>query len=786
MQNLNKDCHSLLFDKKYEEAFLCFLENSKTGDSSANYMIGEMYLNGSGTEKNSFKAVEYYLNSNEPLAAYRLGQIYHEGWGGEINFEAAFEWFNKSVAQGVVESNYYIGRMLSQGHGTDKNISRAVEALEKIAKSGIESKSMDDSRHKDYLSHSQEFLGYLYGQAENFPELNEEQRQIKSDNWYFDAAINGNEWSKAITVGSGRFIPIAGGDSCANRNVHFQNLEILNFSEAIIKKYEGKEIEVFDVAIKSAKDLLAKDINKSEEGDPESTYWMAERYENGLMVEKDLQKSFKYIKSAADKGYTCAQAKLGMYLLRGIGTKIDIGQSIKYLTLAQVKDDSFSYGLASAYDAEGTYQDLNRAYDLFIAAKTHWKIGLYNELGLIGSPNLLRAKEEYEIASSQGVAAAKIRLAIWEFLGIETVEDIENASRELHPYWDAGEIKELIMIGHYEKGFFDFTQGLTEDKSKETAHACLNCAWQCLKAYLQFGQPNLYGSEIRSRILVRGINWFIKAFNHDGYSEIDKFYKKQFIDLIAMHAEDIIKCHSHNLLSTKTLYTFARELRLADLESVAFPMYEKLASLGVGAAQYLVGIAYAQGDLKPQNFIKAYAWLNLACSKGIQLAFLSKEKVSNQLPQGEIIQGQKLSEEIQMHIDSYRLSANSYNDFKNIEISDLNDFGILHSANPTSSGTKIEEAIKNTNAFVIKPFKFPTFDSQRTPHNLSTKSNNDQVNVKPSSDYQPTSVKKPDTTSVFGVIVKVLLFLPFAAMFAWIVYAIGVLCLIWIFVKFVT
>jgi len=764
--NINGECYTLLSNKEEEKAFECFLTKSQTGDSNANHMVGEMYLNGCGTSKNELNAIKHYLNSDEALAQYRLGQIYCQGWGVEVNYKQAVEWFTKAAGQGLIEANYYLGYMLAFGQGVEKDIPLALQTLEKIASSDSESKFMSADRHKEYLSRSQDFLGYLYNQPENFPELDENERENKSNYWCFEAALNGNERSQAILVVGGRFTPAAGGDSCANRYVHFKNSEILNYSEIIREKYDGKMLEVFDLAIEAAKELLANDIKKSEEGDPEASYWMAERYENGLMVEKNLQKSFKYVKNAADKGYTSAQAKLGMYLLLGIGTKIDIGQSIKYLTLAHAKDESFSYGLACAYDADGTYQDLNRAYDLFVSAKTYWKIGLYSELGLIGPPNLSRAKEEYQTAADKGVDAAKARLSIWEFLGIETVEDVENASRELHQYWDTESIKALIMIGHYEKKYSEFIPEAINDKSKDIAQACFECAEQCLRAYPHFNDSNFYGPEIRNRILLRAINWFIKAFNHDGYTEIDNYHKQKFIKSISLQSDDIISFHSSSLISTKTLYTFARQFRLAGLESVALPMYEKLAYLDIGVAQYIIGVSYAQGNCKPQNYIKAYAWLNLAYSRGVKLASSSKENVASQIPQDQIIQCQKVAEDIKLIIDSSRTSSRSYEGISEIESLDLSGLENSHYTNSDLIDNKI-----------LKVFKYKKPELPRSTNIPDKKEDS------PDTSNKPIHERKPETTSLFGTIVKVLLFLPFAAMFAWVVYAIGILLLLWIFVK---
>jgi len=493
---------------------------------------------------------------------------------------------------------------------------------------------------------------------------------------------------------------------------------------------------------------------------------MAQRYDNGLMVEKDLKQSFRYVKSAAEKGYTYAQAMLGIYLLEGTGTNIDIGQSIKYLQYAQEKDEFFSYALARAYEVEGPYQNFKKAYELFFAFKANWKIGLYNELGLIEPSSLLTAKEAYEKASQNGVVDAKVRLAVWKFFGIETIEDIESASKELYPFWDRVDIKEILMIEHYEKVFTENLGKLDNVPSNEIASASLNCAQQCLRAYPHFNVKNNYGIEVRNKILLRGINWFINSFNLPGYSAIDNFYKKQFFNSISTEVEQLVGFHEAGLITTKTLYIFARQFRLTDLDSIAIPIYEKLANLGFGVPQYILGISYAQGVFKPQNYLKSYAWLNLASSNGIEIALQNREKVASQIAQSEIILGQKLAEEIQFSIDSVKVSLGLYDEIREIEKAELEDINSPFATKFSSFFSEKEEGFKARKKRVRKPFKKASFQS---PSFIP--------------DKDSVTEKKSAPNSIFGTIVKVLLFLPFAALFAWIIYMVAAIALVWIFVK---
>lgn len=766
MNILNGKCFELLNNKNERDAFECFLENAKTGDSLANYMVGEMYLNGSGITEDPKNACQFYLNSQEPLALYRLGQIYYHGWGSEVNYQDAREWFLKAVERGLVEANYYLGCIYYYGYGLDKNIGMAIERLEKVANSGDKSEFMDKERHKDYLAISQGLLGEIYGEDKNFSDSNNNENHTKSGYWYFESARNGSERSKVLTILGGRFYPLTGGDSCANERVHFKNLELLDFSESITKKYQGQAHEFYEIAIESAKELLAEDIKKSNEGDPESEYWMAQRYDNGLMVERDLKKSFRYAKSAAEKGYTYAQAMLGIYLLDGTGVNVDIGQSIKYLHAAHEKDEFFSYALARAYEAESPHRNLQKAFELFTAFKADWKIGLYNELGLVGPPDLLRAREAYENAARNGVVEAKIRLAVWSFLGIETIEDVEVACKELNPFWDRADIKELLMIAHYEKLFSEACDKNEKIPSSQIASASLACAHQCFQACLYLNVKNNYGIEVRHKILLRGINWFMKSYVHQEYGQVDDYHKKEFIKLASKESEALVKLYSAGRLTVRTLYIFAREIRLAGFKSLALPVYEELANLGLGVSQFIVGISYAEGINRPQNFLKAYAWLNLACGNGVDIAIRGREALASQIAPAEVSLGQKLAEEIQMSIDSVDFSQVLSDEIRQIERADLIDVENLFTSGFNSY-----------------------FDRKRKKHALAKDGISSSLgeNLFESSALSPNAKihpeNKPVSRSVFGIVVKVLLFLPFAALFAWLVYTVGTIALVWVFMK---
>jgi hypothetical protein len=156
----------------------------------------------------------------------------------------------------------------------------------------------------------------------------------------------------------------------------------------------------------------------------------------------------------------------------------------------------------------------------------------------------------------------------------------------------------------------------------------------------------------------------------------------------------------------------------------------------------------------------------LASSNGIEIALQNREKVASQIAQSEIILGQKLAEEIQFSIDSVKVSLGLYDEIREIEKAELEDINSPFATKFSSFFSEKEERFKARKTRVRKPFKKASFQS---PSFIP--------------DKDSVAEKKSAPNSIFGTIVKVLLFLPFAALFAWLIYMVAAIALVWIFVK---
>lgn len=74
----------------------------------------------------------------------------------------------------------------------------------------------------------------------------------------------------------------------------------------------------------------------------------------------------------------------------------------------------------------------------------------------------------------------------------------------------------------------------------------------------------------------------------------------------------------------------------------ALQLIEQAARLDSSAAQHYLGLLYFQGTRVPKSYVRSYAWLNLAATKGAQYA-RTREIVEKHLSAEQLAEAQKLS-----------------------------------------------------------------------------------------------------------------------------------------------
>ncbi|MFW1678493.1 tetratricopeptide repeat protein [Pontibacter sp. JAM-7] len=188
---------------------------AQDGDADALNMLGQMYENGWGVEKDEKAAKRYYrrgaskghmdsVNSLRALknksyiveiakvrpeaesgvasAQNRLGEMYEFGYGTDRNPDQAYSWYLQAAEQGYVPAQHNIGRCYNFGTGIEQNFAAAESWYRKAAEQG----------HTDAMF----FLGTLYSNYHG--SHSEQDSDIQAYAWMHNAAQLGNQTAKSI------------------------------------------------------------------------------------------------------------------------------------------------------------------------------------------------------------------------------------------------------------------------------------------------------------------------------------------------------------------------------------------------------------------------------------------------------------------------------------------------------------------------------------------------------------------------------------------------------------
>lgn len=118
------------FEKKaYETFFLA----AKSGDTDAQMILGEMYLDGIGVEVDHDKAF-FWLSkaaaSGDPEAQYHLAFMYENGIKVAKNMTRAVKWYTEAALQGDILSQYNLAIIYKEGRGeVEKDMQKAFKWL---------------------------------------------------------------------------------------------------------------------------------------------------------------------------------------------------------------------------------------------------------------------------------------------------------------------------------------------------------------------------------------------------------------------------------------------------------------------------------------------------------------------------------------------------------------------------------------------------------------------------------------------------------------------------------
>ena len=258
LEGPNKDIH---------QAIALFEQLAHNGNMIAQFALGEIYWNGDDTiEQNNELAIYWYSLAGEnghPLVQLWLGNNYCIGIRTAPDAEKAVYWYAKAAANNVVLAQYHLGICYYTGWGVERDEKCAFSWIKKAA-------------------------------AQNF----------------LDAELFVSEAYK-----SGIGVP-------ADYNRYRQ------LSDAILERYEPLAFTMTDVAVSLSKALLAGNgveknpalairilSSKQMEDNIESMLLLADCYEKGIGVKKNVKTAFQILKRLSDKS-DIARNKTKLFLIK--------------------------------------------------------------------------------------------------------------------------------------------------------------------------------------------------------------------------------------------------------------------------------------------------------------------------------------------------------------------------------------------------------------------------------------------------------------------------------------
>lgn len=270
------------------------------------------------------------------LIQLQIGLLYKEGIGFPQNYVFARYWFEKAAEQNNADALFYLGEFYMDGTGVLQDVKKGKELYQKAAELGS--------------LHAMNNLGLLAKQAGRTEEAI----------FLYQQAISSGSDVSLLNLGrlyqeigeytkSEEILTIALDKSKAIRAEALNKLGTL-YTRINFKGYDVKRAEYYYLESIS----LGSDVSLNNLG---MLYFYNEQY----------QKSFNYIKMAADKNLPDAINNLGSLYQHGYGVEQDHAKAIAlYEKSAEMGSPGGYFNLGSLYEhGDGVKQDDNKAIEYY-------------------------------------------------------------------------------------------------------------------------------------------------------------------------------------------------------------------------------------------------------------------------------------------------------------------------------------------------------------------------------------------------------------------------------------
>lgn len=306
------------------EAVKFFKVGAERGDLSSTYWYGKLLLDGNGVEQNKDKGFLYIAKAAElgfPMALYQTGICYSDGSGVKENLEKAYEYYHRAALAGNVHGCWELACCLVEGRGVARNYEEAMCWF---------GKATDKGYARNFQNHC---------------------NTDESENWVASPFMSYLRAVKAYD--EGRFDDVLV-EAKALKKARLQESEILEAMCLVNSNYKKASLK------KGVKLLQALAGRNST-----AAYLLAQCYESGNGVTKDIKQAVENYENAAKMNYALAQCTLGDMFYEGIGVKKDYPTAVKYYKMAFEQKNmtrSAANRLAACFEnATGVARDVEMA-----------------------------------------------------------------------------------------------------------------------------------------------------------------------------------------------------------------------------------------------------------------------------------------------------------------------------------------------------------------------------------------------------------------------------------------
>jgi len=235
----------------YRAAFPLVKVMADKGYPDYQALLAKLYMNGQGAPKSPKQAAEWYAlaaKGGSREAQSNLGKMYFNGVGVPQDFKAARKWLELAANDG--EALVLLGRIYSDGLGTDRDYSKAIDAFRRADERGTDTKII---------------IGILYSQGG----FGVEKNFTQAKKWLEMAANQKNALAQ-----------------CALGFVYFEGGHGLK-----------KDLDKAKKCINAAKPVLEK---KAATGNPAALTWLGRLSYLGMFQPRDFARARKYFEASAD------------------------------------------------------------------------------------------------------------------------------------------------------------------------------------------------------------------------------------------------------------------------------------------------------------------------------------------------------------------------------------------------------------------------------------------------------------------------------------------------------